>query len=425
LDTCELYNAESETWEEILPMATKRFGCGVTYIEKSNKVLVVGGYTGGEWTTTCELYNVATNSWSFVAVMPTAVQFCMATTLGDDYVFVRGQTADNTAVLQSYCVSENRWMILPTSSQETVGASFVSIAQRLLVLGGASGDDMEATTSCQSWKVDLYQLWDKMQQQEGTSTINSSTQAEEVEELEETERTDDEDSHHPLYAFSSNQSTSSTHSPASRTSSKSGISKNKKNRRKAQNLQILDNYGAQVVYTGYISSDTGRPSGKGKMTWQLTGDLYEGRFEHGARQGRGTMKYSNGDLFEGLFSDDQREGRGMYTYGDGRKYDGMYVDDVAEDPNGSMSWKDGTTYVGQFARSKRTGKGTITFPSKVRYQGDFLNGKYHGRGTCKFSDGSVYQGQWKHGKAHGQGTLTNQEGEVVHAGKWVNDGPVF
>ena len=197
-------------------------------------------------------------------------------------------------------------------------------------------------------------------------------------------------------------------------------------RRLVEADSMMDNYGVPVVYTGQVSERSGKPDGKGRMTWTTTGDIYEGSFRHGARDGNGRMTYKNGDTFQGIYRDDQREGHGVYHYlKENRTYDGLYADDEQEDMNGTMTWKNGTIYIGQFKGSKRTGKGMVRFPNQVKYTGDFVNGKYHGFGVCKFGDGSVYEGQWRKGKAHGQGKLVNAQGQVVHDGSWVNDGPMF
>ena len=195
-------------------------------------------------------------------------------------------------------------------------------------------------------------------------------------------------------------------------------------RRVVESESFFDNYGAQVVYTGQVSQRTGKPLGKGRMTWTKTGDIYVGNFSRGARDGNGRMMYRNGDTFQGTYRDDQREGNGVYTYHkEGRTYDGMYVDDEQEDSNATMTWKNGTIYIGHFKQSKRTGKGTIRFPNHVKYSGDFLDGKYHGIGVCHFADASVYTGEWRKGRAHGQGKLVDKRGRVIHDGRWINDGP--
>ena len=39
------------------------------------------------------------------------------------------------------------------------------------------------------------------------------------------------------------------------------------------------------------------------------------------------------------------------------------------------------------------------------------NGKYHGQGTLTFRDGDKYVGEWKDGKENGHGTYTWSDGD--------------
>lgn len=438
LDSCELYTVETGKWEGVLSMTTPRFGCGLVYLKSSQSVLAVGGYTGTEWTTSCELYHPGEDKWMESPSMPRVVQFCSATVMrgpaNEEYVVVRGrpvskETTDVSVVglLQCYNITTKEWIVLPPIL-ETVGAAVTTVDQsRLLAFGGGSGEDLEATSMCRFWLANLPKLF-AGGDGDAASVGNSSAvprpptnmlSPRRKQSADSTEQGDgdEESTVHPFL-----------HAPPSSSASVASASTNftATSRRKVENETIMDNAGVQVHFTGFLASESGRPHGKGRMTWPLSGDRYEGRFEHGARQGRGHMIYNNGDSFLGFFQNDQREGKGTYHYLDGRSYEGHYVNDMADDPAGRMRWKDGTTYEGQFTRGKRTGQGKIVFPkSNVEYSGDFVNGKYHGRGFCRFPDGSVYTGQWKHGKAHGQGKLTDSEGNVVHDGKWVNDGPVY
>ena len=490
LDSCELYSIHSGRWEASMSkMNNPRFGCGICLLEQYGTVMVFGGYDGSQWLKTCETYRAETDIWEtkctlsspqnydgassddqnnlMIEPMPIRIEFCIASAWGD-YVFVRGTVSvydddddydaddkQRKAITQIYSIKQNKWAVAPSSNmgedddgeQEPINASMVALAQRCVVMGGTvvtkaqpdedqrrrqdapdetsssedeesddEGDDHEVnvTTTCTSIKVDLERL------------LASSAS-----DLPTAPFLDEEDSRHPLYEriIPSNLSIKSA-SSISRAGGGPGA--HPRQLQKVQNENLLDNYGAQVLYTGNVlvtdNSYTSMkmPSGEGKMRWIKTGDIYEGSFEYGARQGRGRLTYKNGDVFEGFYQDDQRQGRGRYTYRDGRIYEGMYVDDFPEDPNGKMVWpKDGATYQGQFRRGKRTGKGTMAFPkSNVKYQGDFVTGKYHGYGCCQFTDGSIYAGQWENGKAHGIGKLKSADGRIIHRGKWENDGPV-
>lgn len=193
-----------------------------------------------------------------------------------------------------------------------------------------------------------------------------------------------------------------------------------------ESIEITDAQGMTGRYIGKVKASDGQtPHGTGQFTTMLSGDVYDGEWRHGVRQGYGRMKYAGGDVFEGWFQQDQKHGRGTYQWRDGRQYEGHFINDMADDPNGTLTWKNGTLFVGRFVKDERTGTGVIRFPDNVRYTGDFKNGKYDGYGTCTFVDGRVYTGNWKKGKAHGLGKLVEADGTVLHDGKWEKDAPVM
>jgi hypothetical protein len=43
----------------------------------------------------------------------------------------------------------------------------------------------------------------------------------------------------------------------------------------------------------------------------LSGDVYEGNWQWGKQQGRGTCFFTSGDIFEGVFMNNQRQGLGI------------------------------------------------------------------------------------------------------------------
>ena len=58
------------------------------------------------------------------------------------------------------------------------------------------------------------------------------------------------------------------------------------------------------------------------------GNIYEGQWHEGKRNGYGVLTKRNGDHFEGHWVDDKREGQGSYFYSDKNKlFVGEWVDD--------------------------------------------------------------------------------------------------
>ncbi|WP_141731119.1 MORN repeat-containing protein [Oligoflexus tunisiensis] len=110
------------------------------------------------------------------------------------------------------------------------------------------------------------------------------------------------------------------------------------------------------------------------------GDVYTGELKNGQRHGKGRMKYANGREYSGEWFEDMRKGYGSQVWKDSPKYisyEGLWDDNL---PNGSgtMKFKSGFTYRGEFKDARFHGQATVTYPSgDVRY-GNFLNGKREG-----------------------------------------------
>ena len=66
--------------------------------------------------------------------------------------------------------------------------------------------------------------------------------------------------------------------------------------------------------------------------------------------------------------------------------------------HGTITYKDGSKYVGNFKNGKFSGQGTYTWLDGVKYIGEFKNGKRHGQGTYFWGDGTIDNGIWKKDK---------------------------
>jgi hypothetical protein len=98
--------------------------------------------------------------------------------------------------------------------------------------------------------------------------------------------------------------------------------------------------------------------------------------------GKAQVIYQNGDLYEGYFNEGLREGIGLYTYKE-----------------------TGNTYEGEWLKNKKHGIGKMLFANEGEYFGRFENGKRHGEGMFKYSKTkNIYSGSWQYGNKHGKGT---------------------
>ena len=66
------------------------------------------------------------------------------------------------------------------------------------------------------------------------------------------------------------------------------------------------------------------------------------------------------------------------------------------------------------------GQGTLTFSDGSKYVGEWKDDKRHGQGTFTSAKGDKYVGEWKDGKTHGQGTRTWSNGKIEE-GIWENN----
>jgi len=90
----------------------------------------------------------------------------------------------------------------------------------------------------------------------------------------------------------------------------------------------------------------------------------------------------------------------------------------------TVTWADGTKYVGGWKRGAWHGQGTRTYGSKsklagAKYVGEYRDHKKHGQGTFTWADGSKYVGEWMGGQRNRQGTYTTSNHKYI--GQWEDD----
>lgn len=91
-------------------------------------------------------------------------------------------------------------------------------------------------------------------------------------------------------------------------------------------------------------------------------------------------------------------------------------------PNNTITYQDGTVYVGQTADLLPNGKGRLTFSSGEYYDGDFVNGQMTGYGTYVYQPavGDRYEGFMENGLRSGKGKYTWADGSY-YDGAYKND----
>ena len=172
-------------------------------------------------------------------------------------------------------------------------------------------------------------------------------------------------------------------------------------------------------YSGEFGNFPGKRAGKGKSQISQNGKLayeYNGFFENDMSHGQGTITYADGSKYVGEWKDSYEHGLGTYTNADGSKYVGEYKNGKR---HGQGTWTGGPRskwagdkYVGEFKDSKYHGQGTFTYnKSGDKYVGQFENNKRHGQGTYTFADGEKIISNWYENKENGQGKRIFKNGK--------------
>lgn len=66
----------------------------------------------------------------------------------------------------------------------------------------------------------------------------------------------------------------------------------------------------------------------------VSGDVYNGMWNNGRKNGKGVYSFANGDLYDGFFSNGLRQGKGKYNWNDNSFYDGNIIKLINYQVNG-------------------------------------------------------------------------------------------
>eukprot|EP00088_Acartia_fossae_P039814 TRINITY_DN41433_c0_g1_i1.p1 TRINITY_DN41433_c0_g1~~TRINITY_DN41433_c0_g1_i1.p1 ORF type:complete len:260 (+),score=73.27 TRINITY_DN41433_c0_g1_i1:1-780(+) len=92
--------------------------------------------------------------------------------------------------------------------------------------------------------------------------------------------------------------------------------------------------------------------------------------------------------------------------------------------HGSLYWKDGSHYSGEWREDKKEGEGSMFYANGDVYEGQWRDEKKHGEGTYHYKSGGSYSGHFDEGSKHGQGrnTMVYQSGDVEDfTGQYVSN----
>ena len=172
-----------------------------------------------------------------------------------------------------------------------------------------------------------------------------------------------------------------------------------------------------AIYEGPLLDN--KPHGSGILKF-AQGDLYNGCFVNGVREGKGKLYFVDGSVYDGGFVQNKMHGRGVRRFPNGEKYTGEFRDNCFEGRGEYLFW-DGRVYEGDWLHGVMHGQGKINKEGRVLCEGQFDKRLLHGRGTVLQRDGGIYTGEFVKGLKHGSGIVKDREGAVVYDGQFVAD----
>jgi hypothetical protein len=132
-------------------------------------------------------------------------------------------------------------------------------------------------------------------------------------------------------------------------------------------------------------------NGFGTMVYTI-GLTYTGNFVNSLFQGKGKFKTPNGSVGEGYFKNGFLS-NGIFRSASGDVYDGDWANGTREG-KGKYTWANGDVYNGDWVNNVQQGKGEMTWQRKEYYIGDWVNGIRQGKGRSRDTKGRIKEGDW-------------------------------
>jgi hypothetical protein len=168
----------------------------------------------------------------------------------------------------------------------------------------------------------------------------------------------------------------------------------------------------------------GLPEGKGKacIKTPFGKEFMEGNFLSGKLHGEGSYTFYNGDSYVGQFRGGRRHGRGVYhRLTRGEVFEGEFFENLPIG-QGKLTKKGTMTIKGEFS-GEGISEGVVKFTSGKEYRGWFKDSLAEGKGMLQMDNGDQYKGDWKAGEKHGKGILMlNGENAEIEC-LWEKDVP--
>jgi hypothetical protein len=142
-----------------------------------------------------------------------------------------------------------------------------------------------------------------------------------------------------------------------------------------------------------------------------------GDFDKRKLKGNAKIKFDSGETYEGPCNSNLNpHGEGTMTFPDGTVFVGEF-NNGEKSGVGKINYADGSVYEGEFAEDAPHGRGKYTTPKGV-YNGHLHYGHKQGLGKMTFVSGDVYEGIFNEDRIEGPGILTKPDGTVVYEGNF-------
>lgn len=133
--------------------------------------------------------------------------------------------------------------------------------------------------------------------------------------------------------------------------------------------------------------------------------------------GSGTLQYRNGAVYTGEFHNGKRHGVGTFSAPGGHHYRGQWLRNM-QNGFGRYQYPDGAEYAGEFRNGRREGSGRLRYSSGTAYEGPWQSGELHGMVTTTLPGGDRLQAEYRSGKVYaGAGLHREADGKLI-LGRW-------
>ncbi|MEM8525810.1 MAG: caspase family protein [Bacteroidota bacterium] len=127
------------------------------------------------------------------------------------------------------------------------------------------------------------------------------------------------------------------------------------------------------------------------------------------QNGAGTMLYKSGAKYVGQFKNGRIQGQGILYFSNGNKYIGNWENQYRQG-KGRLVYKNGDVYLGNFQQNRLQGFGKMEFARGGSYEGEWAAGEPHGKGIYHLASGDIYDGDFVKGLFEGYGKMTYANG---------------